>query len=132
MQIFLSGLINGGYLMSAGTHNIVIEQGATFKARLRLTSQIIEEEFLLRGQIRKRFSDEEKLAEFEFEYDEDDTGPYVDMILHSDSSSAIHADPARDHTKRNTLLCYDVEMVLPNRVIRLLEGTVTLSPEVTR
>lgn len=111
-----------------------IEQGADYTMRLRPSSLTLNfTGSTARAQIRKKFSDLAILATFTATNGTDGTGFYIDLALTDDKTAAIPVNSASSAAKRSTLYCYDVEIVLSDGlVIRLIEGQVEVSPEVTK
>lgn len=121
--------------MAASEYNILIEQGADFKMRLRPTSLTLDFTGSTgRGQIRRRYSDADPIAAFTVTTGTDGTGFYLDFALTAVETAAIPVESGTTYNKRNSKYCYDVEIVMAadGKVIRLIEGIVEVSPEVTR
>lgn len=119
--------------MAASTYDIVIEQGATFKIRLRPSSLNVDfTDSVTRGAIRRKYSDPATLATFQT-LNGDDGEFYVDVWLPASATTAIPVNTAVNHNKRESYYCYDIETELTDgTVYRLLQGTVDVSPEVTK
>lgn len=120
--------------MAATNHPILIEQGTTFKLRIRPSSLTLDFTGSTgRGQIRKKYSSPTALATFAVTTGVDATGFYIDYLLTPTDTSAIPVESASDYKKKNSIYCYDLELVMADgRVIRMLEGPATISPEVTK
>jgi hypothetical protein len=113
--------------MAAATHNITIEQGATFLRTLTLKNSddtpFDLTGYTARGQIRRNHRSGNVAASFTCTIT-DPTAGEIQIKL----TAATTADlPIYDHV-------YDIEIELTaaSTVSRILEGTVTVSPEVTR
>lgn len=108
----------------AARWDIEVEQGATFSRTIEFEG-IDVNEFDFRGEIRRHYQASDVEAEFEFEKI-DDTNLGIEL------SAKTTAD-----LRSSLSLVYDIEMFYidedgEERVIRLLEGRVRVSPEVTR
>jgi hypothetical protein len=125
--------------MAAGTLNLTIEQGAYFEADLALTdnetvpSPIDLTGVTVRAQIREKTSSSTIAASFTCVVT-DDVGGLINISMSATTTAAIAAavQPTAG-TKTNRLYLWDLELVYSaTKVIRLLQGSVTLSPEATR
>jgi len=114
--------------MAAQTHDIFIEQGSTFRMRLRPASATVDfTGSTFRGQIRKTAAAADVIAEFLVTTGNDGTS-YYDLTLTAALTAAIPT-----LSNRTTVYRYDVEALLADgRVIRLIQGSVTVYPEVTK
>lgn len=123
--------------MSAGTYDIVIEQGATFERTMTIKDSnddpIDLTGFTFTGQVRKTYSSSSIIISFTFEIlnQVSNTGQ-VKMKLTSSQTSSIPVDKADNYEKKTTIYCYDVEMDTGSVVDRIIQGTASISPEVTR
>lgn len=123
--------------MAAGTYNFTLEQGASFERVLTirdsLDAPIDLTGFVFSGQIRKKYSDTSVLASFSFTILDQgtDTGK-VRMSMTAANTALIPVEKAESAEKKLTQYCYDVEMNTGSTVDRILEGVVSISPEVTR
>lgn len=114
--------------MSAGTYNIVIEQGADFNKSLSLTDNSgdpfdLSNYSAVNGQIRRHYNSETVSANFTCTITGDGTAGQIAWGLNATGTAAI--EPA-DHL-------YDLELVANDGTItRLLEGSVTVKPNITR
>lgn len=118
--------------MSAGTHHITIEQGATYEEDFQYSVAGVPQDltgYELRGQIRKKVADKDPvvLAELLFVWIDQTVGSYTQRLLHT----ATQGLPATTDVKKWT---YDVELVYPDpdMVEKLYRGDVTVVAEVTR
>lgn len=119
--------------MSAGKHDIVIEQGATFHRRITYTDDadnpIDLTDWTARMQVRENFSTDPALAEWTTETNGLDITDPVNGVI----EILIEADESQEWTFRSGV--YDLELVQPapgDDVIRLIKGNFTVDPEVTR
>lgn len=115
--------------MAAGRHDITIEQGATFQLSLIWKDSdavpIDITGYTARMQVRRRHTSDTTMLEF--------TSAAGDITLGGAAGTiVVSADaPLTGETARSAV--YDIELVSPAGVItRLLEGDVTITPEVTR
>ncbi len=118
--------------MPAGSYNIIIEQGATFRLRLTLKLPGDPEPMDLSGhiarmQIRAKVASEEILYSLTTENGGITLGGLagtVDLFISDEDTAAMRFKSG----------VYDLELeAVPNGdVIRVIEGRVQLSPEVTR
>lgn len=124
--------------MSAGSYNIQIEQGATWRVSFALTDDdgpVDLTDFLVRSQFRVSVADASVLFELTSEPTtgdrfiiEDQSGPDRGKF-----TGFIDPDTSSTWTWRDAV--YDMELQAPGSdpdVIRLLQGSVKVSPEVTR
>lgn len=116
--------------MSAGKYNITIEQGATF----RLVAQWLDSDenpidldgFYARMQIRP-------FAESDEVYITIDNGSTGGIFIETDWKIEIEIDATQTEALNQYCGVYDLELESPSGVVtRLLQGKVTISPEVTR
>lgn len=114
--------------MSAGTYNIIIEQGADFSKSLSLTDNAsnpfdLSDYSEVRGQIRRHYNSETTAATFTMSITGDGTSGQIAWGLSATNTAAMEAAPH----------LYDVELVKNDGTItRLLEGDVTVKPNITR
>lgn len=119
--------------MTAGTYNLVIEQGATF--RLRLTLQLSTNpvqlmdltDHIARMQIRSKVSSEEVLLLLTTENGGITLGGLagtVDLFISDEDTAAL--------TFKSAVYDLEVEATPNGDVVRIIQGQVRLSPEVTR
>lgn len=116
--------------MTAGTHDIVIEQGATFRLSLvwkdpngtpyDLTG------YTARMQVRKAYGSTSSMLSL--------TSGAGDIVLGGALGTIVATASATATAALSGLQgVYDIELVSPGGVVdRVLQGTVTISPEVTR
>ena len=112
--------------MSAGKHNINIEQGATFKLQLTVSTNdgtpVNLVGYQVRGQVRIQFEDTTPTATFTCVITDAANGK-VEVTLSAATTTAL------SFTKG----VYDIELVTPaSNVVRLLKGNAILSKEVTK
>jgi hypothetical protein len=113
--------------MPAAKYNIEIEQGSDFilglsiKAANGLPYDLTG--VTARGQIRKLVTDTEPIATFDITFDNNRKSGKITLYL-----------PAATTTTLNfTVAVYDLEFISPTGIVkRIIQGTATLSPEVTR
>lgn len=112
--------------MSAGKHNIVIEQGSTFKQRLQIKTSdgtpVNLVGYQVRGMVRLAYTDTVPTATFSCVVTDAANG-VVEITLSAATTAALVF----------TKGVYDIELVTPTTsVIRLIQGNVILSKEVTK
>lgn len=123
--------------MSAGKLDFTIEQGTTFQRKITLTDELDVPIDLtgrtFRGQIKKVAGHGVALATFSFSLLNQLTNPgELYFSLTDVQTAAIPAAKQTAATKETVQYAYDIEMIYPTgNVERLLEGVVTISPEVT-
>jgi hypothetical protein len=124
--------------MSAASVNLKVEQGADFYRKLTIKDAdgvpIDLTENVFRGQIRKNASDQVIMAAFTFSIlDQSIHTGQVEMKLSAAETAQL---PAAKQTSAKRIvreLAYDVERVSADgSVERLIEGCISLSPEVTK
>lgn len=109
----------------SGKLDLTIEQGATFsrvitiKDSSNVAVNISTDSFA--GQIRKRHQSSEKIADFAFTITNGSAGQVTATINHATTTTMDTGD-----------FVYDIEWTSGSTVTRLLEGTATVTPEVTR
>lgn len=113
--------------MAAAIFNIMIEQGATFARTLTVYATETEKLNLtgktVRGQLRRRLTDETAAATFTFQIaDQNTNAGEVVWSLTATQTAALAAQVHR----------YDIELVDGATVVRLLEGDAFVSGEATR
>jgi hypothetical protein len=117
--------------MGAATHNIVIEQGATFELTATWTdegSPVDLTDVLARMQIRNRYSSPDAYVSV----DSDTLGGIAVDALTGVVSVEIPAVQTAALPGRLRGV-YDLELLFPSgRVVRLLKGRVRVDPEVTK
>ena len=112
--------------MAAGKHDIILEQGATYNMQIRVEengSPVDVTNYTFASQVRKSHYSSDIAATFTTQLVNGPQGSF-NISLTDTQTSAI--DSAFTHV-------YDVEMTSDTGVVtRVIEGTVTVSPEVTR
>jgi hypothetical protein len=125
--------------MAAGNHDILIEQGATFKMVFIITDETSSRVDLtgltFRGMVKKAFSDSNAQASFTFnvlDQTVSDTKGKVEVYLTAAETSAINVYSKGPVRSINNMV-YDIESEdLEGVVIRWLQGAASVSPEVTK
>jgi hypothetical protein len=125
--------------MSAGIHDIYIEQGADFYmlvtlqdsegARFDLTGHTFT------GKIRRTASATSVDANFTFtilNQGVEATKGQVEVEIDAVTTAAIVLDDSPDAQRTKTEFSYDIESILAGVVTRWLEGVAEISPEVTK
>lgn len=102
--------------------NLIIDQGSTFSTTIELKdssdNDLVVSEYSSRGQLRKHYASSNSVA-FSITL----TDGLMVMSLTANQTSSLA--PGR--------YVYDVELIDPaNSVIRLIEGILTVTPEVTK
>lgn len=118
--------------MPAGSYNIIIEQGATFRLRLTLKLPGDPEPMDLSGhiarmQIRTKVASDTVLYSLTTENGGITLGGVagtIDLFISDEDTAAM--------TFRSGVYDLEIEAVPNGDVIRIIEGQVRLSPEVTR
>lgn len=123
--------------MAAANLDILIEQGATFIQKLTIkdanSTPVNLTGYTFAAQVRKRYSDPTVIASFSFSISNQTTNTgEVIMTMSASVTSAIPVDSSSSYVRKFTYYTYDVEMDTGTEKDRILEGTVTVSPEVTR
>lgn len=121
--------------MPAQSLNISIEQGSTFSMRIQLTSDTLDFTGSSgRGQIKKHYSDKTPLTSFAVILGQNlDLSFFLDIGLTAEQTAALPAARNQSSVQKSIEFVYDLELVLSDTVtvIRLLNGKVTMSPEIT-
>jgi hypothetical protein len=135
----MARLVRAGFfertIMAAGVYNIAIEQGATFSLVATLTSDgttpVDLTGYTGRGKIKTAAYDSTAVATFAITIPSPATGA-VNIVLTPTQTAAIEATGAGYSDVTNYY--YDVELytAADADVIRLLNGSVTVSPEITK
>ena len=114
--------------MPAGTHDITIEQGATFNKSIRVKDS--EGDFVnlsdvtaVRGMIRKSYSASDSYA-FTLAVESAASG-LISWTMGATLTASIPVTSPQDYI-------YDIEVVRTDTVERILQGTASISPEVTK
>ena len=123
--------------MAAGKYDMYIEQGTDYSLLVTLKDDnnalINLTGHAFRGKIRKTASSPTVIAEFSFEVLDQGTNTGEFKVKLDDAvSSAIALDPSENPERTTTFFCYDIESELAGTVTRWLEGTVEMSPELTK
>jgi len=111
--------------MASGKLDITIEQGATFSRIITIKDSsntavnISSDSFA--GQVRKRHQSATAIASFTFSITNGSAGIVTATMANSVTSAMDPGD-----------FVYDIEWTSGSTVTRLLEGTATVTPEVTR
>jgi len=107
-------------IKTAGRWDITIQQGSTFSRVLRFGNLDLQD-FEFRGQLRREHEDPDVLASFSFEKLGDNR---VSLSLTAAETEGLPAER----------LVHDIEIYTAGDqyVARILEGTVNVTPEVTR
>ena len=123
--------------MAAGNHDILIEQGATFKMLLSITDETSNPVDLtglaFRGMVKKAFTDTSPQASFSFTVlDQMSDKGKVEVYLTAAQTTAIDVYSKGPVRSINNMV-YDIESQSQNgEVIRWLQGAASVSPEVTK
>jgi len=117
----------------AGIFNLEVNQGATKKIQVAYKDSLDQPIDLTgyqgRGAIRLKATDAEPLALFVVTIT-DEPGGLVDIELPADALEGIALKGAGFNDK--TRAFYDIELYKGAEVIRLLNGAVNISPEITK
>lgn len=122
--------------MAAGKYNITADQGSEYKIKLILKNKDGSRKNLTdytgRAQIRKKPSATAVSGEFSIIFIEPRTDGELELVLPATVSSAIKVGDSVTDDK--SLYVYDLELYEPvtNKPLRVLDGELRLSPEVTR
>ena len=112
--------------MAAGKHDITLDQGATYNMQIRVEENGVPVDlsnYTFASQIRKSHYSTDVAAHFTTQLVNGPLGSF-NISLTDTETSAL--DSAYTHV-------YDVEMTANTGVVtRVIEGTVTISPEVTQ
>ena len=125
--------------MAAGNHDILIEQGATFKMVFIITDETSSRVDLtgltFRGMVKKAFTDTTAQASFSFNMLDQtvlETRGKVEVFLTAAQTSAI-AVYSKGPVRSINNMVYDIESEdLEGVVIRWLQGAASVSPKVTK
>lgn len=114
--------------MSAGIYNLEIEQGATFERLITLNtstsgSPLNLTEYTGKAQIRRGYGSSEVTVEFTVTFLEPRSNGQLRISLTSTQTSAL--SPLYSYV-------YDLEITKSGVVTRVLQGTIIVSPEVTK
>ena len=107
----------------ASTANIVIDQGTTFSTTLTLTNDDGTDkdltDYTVTSQIRKSYY----------------TSTYTDFTtgkVNLTGEITLSLTPTQTSALKAGRYVYDVEMAAPHETVRVMEGIITVTPEVTR
>jgi hypothetical protein len=123
----------------AATHDISIDQGASFSMYLTIKDEANEKIDLsghvFRGKIKKDLSDTTTQANFRFSIlnqGNESTKGMVEIILTPEATASIQTN-ARGTSRNVIKMIYDIESVSPSGfVTRWVQGLALISPEVTK
>lgn len=124
--------------MAAATLNLTLEQGTTFTRQLTFKDALDAPVNLtgqtFRGSIRRVATDAKVIAQFTFVLANQGTSPgVVTMSLPAATSSGIKLTAQTTAARTLEVFAYDVERVFGDgSVERVLQGTISISPEVTK
>lgn len=122
--------------MSAAKSDLVIEQGATFEFILTVKSAgvaIDVSAWTFRGKIKKVVTSGAEIESFNFEIlDQVTNTGKVKVSLSATETAALPVEKLDGYVRTVTKFAYDIEGQTGSTVYRLLEGTASISPEVTR
>jgi hypothetical protein len=122
----------------AKSFDIKIQQGATFSLGVTIKdssgSPIDLSGYSFKGQIRRNASSDKVEASFLIDVQDQISSPgRVTVRLPPGATRAIKVDASTDAGRKITRMAYDIEFTRPDQtVVRMLEGVVLISPEVTR
>ena len=123
----------------AATHDISIDQGASFSMYLTIKDEANEKIDLsghvFRGKIKKDLSDTTTQANFTFSIlnqGNESTKGMVEVMLAPEVTASIQTN-ARGTSRNVIKMIYDIESVSPSGfVTRWIQGLALISPEVTK
>lgn len=126
--------------MAAGTHDILIEQGASFYEKLIFKTNASPPVPIdltgntFAGKVRRNIGDSEVIATFTCTVlDQTTNTGEVEITLTAVQTAAIPVRPQSSADRTTENFCYDYERTLPSGTIeRVLQGLAKVSPEVTR
>lgn len=116
--------------MTAGQYNITIEQGATFRLRLTLTDGTEPTPltgYIARMQIRQKVQSTEVIYALTTE-----NGGITITALAGQLDLYISDEDTSGFTFRSAVYDLELEDVGSGEVVRVIQGAIILSPEVTR
>lgn len=124
--------------MAAARLDIIIEQGATFRRILKFKDNNGNLQdmtgYVFNGQVRKTAGDPNLLASFTCTVlNQISNLGEVEIKLTATNSSAIPVPKSKTAEKTSIDYCYDIERLAPNAIdkVRIIEGTATVTPEVS-
>lgn len=112
--------------MTAGKYNLTIEQGATFAKTLTFPS-----DYTMPTSCRMTARTAVDATSTLFNFDSTTTSGNL-TINNTNKTVTVFIDHAVTAAYTFSSGVYDLEFVYPSSVVRILEGTVTLTKEVTR
>lgn len=119
--------------MAAGVYNMSIEQGVSYALEViykdSLNVPIDITNYAVRGQIRSKATDVEALASFTITIVDAVAGSILIELPAEVSSAFVLSGASYLNTKT---YFYDIELYSPTEVIRILNGSVSVSPEITK
>lgn len=123
--------------MTALTYDFTIEQGATFSRDIEIQDgngdPIDLTGSTFAAKLRSRYSESATLATFTCAIQGSAVLGILRMSLTAAQTSTIEVDDADGPSKQFTYGCYDLEWTKADAsIVRLIEGVVKISPEVTR
>lgn len=110
--------------MSAAVYDLQIDIGSDYNLTLHIASSFSLTGYSARGQIRKKASSDDILAEFDCRV----SGQDIIAILPYDTDFGVSGDDYSDQY----IGAYDIEIYKENTVIRVLNGKAYLAPQVTK
>jgi hypothetical protein len=109
----------------ATTRNLTIDQGTTFSISIELSDAIDNPldltEYTIRAQLRKSYGSN-TFTEFSTSSGDNPENGVITLSLTSEQTTSLR--PGR--------YVYDIEIENDDEVVRVLEGIITVTPEVTR
>jgi hypothetical protein len=121
------------------SYKMNIKQGEDFKLLLEIEDSdgnpVDLTSHSFRGQIRRTASSPDVIASFSFVKRDQSIEPgKIEVLMSNEVSSDIVLDSSRHAVRQLTIFSYDIESENTDTdiVTRWLEGTVAISPEVTR
>ena len=122
--------------MASQQVNFDVDQGSDFRFDVELldinNDPIDLTNVLIVGQIRKTASSKNIEAEFSIDPTDLVKGQFA-IILPASVTSQLKCDPSHSAYRTMTLFSYDVEIHYPTgQISRILQGVLSVSPEVTR
>jgi hypothetical protein len=122
--------------MAAGKYDIRADQGSEYKLKLVLKNKDGSRkdltDFTGKAQIRRRATASTVDGEFSVSFIVPRDQGEIELVLPASISSAMKVGDTQDD--KNSLYVYDLELYEPVTLkpIRVIDGTLKLSPEVTR
>jgi hypothetical protein len=117
----------------AGKYNISVNQGSTFRLAAVYKDSLGDAIDLTgyegRGQIKFKATDTAPIAEFNVTVPTPLEGS---VLIELDADALANVQLKGESYSQKTTAVYDIELYSGDEVIRLLNGTVSISPEVTK